>query len=75
MLTIKCSKCKTKLFKYQKIGKGKVLKCHKSRITKMYRLEAGDGLYRCPCGTVIGAEEGSGIKMNEQGFIYTGTKE
>lgn len=75
MLTIKCAKCKTKLFKYRKIGKGKVLKCHKSRIKRNYQIEVVVDEYRCPCGNVIGVDEGSAIKMNDQEFIYTGTKE
>ncbi len=75
MLTIKCGKCKTKLFKYRKIGKGKVLKCHKNRIKKSYKIEKVGEEYGCPCGNVIGVDEDGAIKMNDQGFIYTGTKE
>ncbi|MCC5911430.1 MAG: hypothetical protein JJT76_13425 [Clostridiaceae bacterium] len=75
MLTIKCAKCKIKLLKYQKIGSGKVLKCHKSRIKRIYKLEKDLEDYRCKCGNFIGKDEGSFIKMHEQGFIYTGTKE
>lgn len=36
MLTIRCAKCKSKLWKYDKIGQGEVLRCHKARITKWY---------------------------------------
>jgi len=75
MLTIKCAKCKTKLFKYRKIGKGQVLKCHKRRIIRDYQIEAVGEEYRCPCGNVIGVDEGSSIKMKDSEFIYTGTKE
>lgn len=36
MLTIRCATCKTKLWKYDKIGHGEVLRCHKARISKWY---------------------------------------
>ena len=75
MLTIKCSKCKKKLFKYLKIGKGEVLKCHKERIKKQYELIQDDLHYVCTCGNIIGKDEGCYIKMNQQAFMYTGTKE
>ncbi len=75
MLTIKCSKCKNKLFKYRKIGKGKVLVCHKNRIKRMYKMIKELDTYKCSCGNVVGKDEGSYIKMNGHGFTYSGTKE
>ncbi len=33
---IYCAKCKTKLFKYHKGGKGALVKCFKARISKDY---------------------------------------
>ena len=75
MLTIKCSKCKSKLMKYHKIGKGRVLKCHKSRIQKIYELKENSGTFYCNCENIIGKDEGSYIKMISNSFIYTGTKE
>ncbi|MFO7814209.1 MAG: hypothetical protein R6V14_00455 [Halanaerobiales bacterium] len=55
MLTIKCSKCKNKLFKYKKIGKGKVLRCWKSKITRIYDTKVENGKLRCgKCGNIIG---------------------
>lgn len=49
MLTIKCAYCKTKLYKYLKIGKGKVLRCHKDRIKKIYNMPIIDGEdVKCP---------------------------
>ncbi len=39
MLTIKCAACKRKLWKYEKFGKGKVLRCYKSRITREYEYQ------------------------------------
>ena len=75
MLTIKCAKCKAKLFKYRKIGKGKVIKCHKDRITRSYEVKVWGDEYRCSCGNVIGMSEDSAIKMKDSEFVYTGRKE
>ncbi|WP_350342666.1 hypothetical protein PRVXT_001920 [Proteinivorax tanatarense] len=75
MLTIKCSRCKSKLYKYYKVGKGKVIKCHKSRIKKQFGIYRDNGNYKCKCGNIIGSDEDSYIKMNNKAFIYTGTKE
>ena len=36
MLVLKCSACKKKLWRYDKIGPGEVLRCHKDRIKKIY---------------------------------------
>jgi hypothetical protein len=34
VLILKCAACKKKLWKYDKIGPGEVLRCHKDRIIK-----------------------------------------
>ncbi|SFI12043.1 hypothetical protein SAMN05192551_106227 [Tindallia magadiensis] len=75
MLTIKCAKCKRKLFKYHKIGNGSVIKCHKIRIKQVYQLNKNYQMFSCACGNNIGKDEGSFIKMNRTGFTYSGTKE
>lgn len=75
MIIIKCARCKTKLFKYQKIGSGSVLRCHKSRIKRVYQLENKASMYCCICGNSIGKDEGAYIKMNGSEFTYSGTKE
>lgn len=75
MLTIKCAACKNKIWKYDKIGPGEVLRCHKSRIKKKYiSLKKHADKYFCPCGKSIGIDKGSFIKMDAKAFIYTGTK-
>lgn len=77
MLVISCSGCKTKLWKYDKIGKGRVLRCHKDRIQRFYKkpiLDKTDGKVKCNCGKEIGIDKGSFIKMNKKAFTYTGTK-
>lgn len=73
MLTIKCAKCHNKLFKYKKIGKGKVLKCFFSRIEKADYIKDNDTVL-CKCGNKIGTVQGNHIKMIAGNFIYTGTK-
>ena len=76
MLTIHCAKCPTKLWKYDKIGKGAVLRCHKARITRQYEdcPVSGDKI-ACPkCNQNIAIDKGSFYKMDPKAFRYTGTK-
>jgi len=76
MLLVKCAACKRKLWKYEKFGKGEVLRCHKSRITKLYISEKKEGdKIRCVCGKDIGIDKGSFIKMIGKAFTYSGTKQ
>lgn len=75
MLTIKCAACKRKLWKYEKIGKGAVLRCYKDRITRHYAVQTDGARLRCSCGKVIGVDEGAYIKMIASAFTYSGTKE
>ncbi len=75
MLTIKCAGCKRKLWKYEKIGSGEVLRCYRSRITKIYDAEFDGTNVLCPCGKIIGTVMGGYIKMNRHAFVYTGTKQ
>jgi hypothetical protein len=75
MLTIKCAQCKTKLFKYQKLGKGHVLRCHKSRIARKYNFSLDGDRLVCPkCGETVGLDKGGYFGMNKGSFTYTGTK-
>lgn len=74
MLTIKCSGCKSKIFKYVKYGKGKVIYCYKDRIRKDYSKKV-ENKYRCrKCGKVIGIDDGGRIKMKQGYFITSGFK-
>ena len=70
---MKCANCKSKIFKYNKIGKGRVLRCYKDRITKDYGIYE-EGKIKCKCGNIIGIEESIFIKMKQDAFIYSGTK-
>lgn len=75
MLLIRCAYCRTKLFKYQKIGPGEVLRCHKKRIFKVFKAEAANGkLYCGSCGKVIALEKDSFYKMIKKAFTSKGEK-
>lgn len=74
MLTIKCAACKRKLWKYDKIGQGQVLRCYKDRITRHYDTQQIGADVCCRCGKKIGVDEGDFIKMIGNTFTYTGTK-
>jgi len=73
MLTIKCAKCKGKVFRYVKIGKGKLWHCWKSRIVEDYSIHEGKEV-RCQCGNLIGIDEGKWIKLKQHSFTCSGTK-
>jgi len=75
MLTIKCSACRRKLWKYLKLGHGEVLRCHKDRITKAYETNEHDGKIWCLCGKPIGLDKGTYYGMVKGNFTYAGTKE
>jgi hypothetical protein len=72
MIIIKCAQCKRKLLKYNKIGKGRVLRCYKDRIVKYYAVRDRDNL-QCECGQLIGVDHGQWIKMKPNAFEYSGT--
>lgn len=75
MLIIKCAACKNKLWKYEKIGQGEVLRCHKVRIRKFYsEIIKENNKVKCGCGKDIGIDKGTFIKMDPKAFIYNGTK-
>ncbi len=74
MLVLRCAACRQKLWRYDKIGPGAVLRCHKSRINKYYNaFEREDGIF-CSCGRKIGIDKGGCFKMIAKAFTCTGTK-
>lgn len=74
MLILKCAACNKKLWRYDKIGPGEVLRCHKSRITKMFQAIDLEGRVCCGCGNAIGIDKGKFIKMVAKAFTCSGTK-
>lgn len=75
MLILRCAACRKKLWRYDKIGRGEVLRCHKERIVRDYGNSSTDGkkIY-CLCGNTIGIEKGGFYKMIDRAFTYAGTK-
>jgi hypothetical protein len=71
MIIIKCVKCKRKIFKYQKIGKGRVWHCWNDRIITDYSVRDGNEV-KCRCGNLIGVAEERWVKMRPHSFIYSG---
>lgn len=74
MLTVKCAACRRKLWKYDKVGRGQLLRCHKDRITPIEPLPRRDGKIYCHCGKPIGIDKGGSISMIAGAFIHTGSK-
>ena len=73
MLTIKCASCRSKIFKYRKIGKGKIITCWNERIEKDYS-QHENGQVKCRCGKIIGTEIVKGVRMKQGNFTYSGTR-
>ena len=70
-MIIRCAKCRAKLLRYKKIGKGKLLHCWKDRILEDHTMRNGDEI-RCPCGNLIGIDEKKWIKMKQAAFTWSG---
>jgi hypothetical protein len=71
MIIVKCAKCKSKIFKYVKIGKGKLWHCWKDRIIEDNSIRDGDKV-KCQCGNLVGIEQRKWIKMRQHSFTYSG---
>ena len=74
MLNILCAACRTKLWKYDKIGHGHVIRCHKQRIVRWYKAEQRGHKVYCRCGKPVGIDKGSHYRMISASFTHTGTK-
>ncbi len=71
MVIVKCAKCKRKIFRYLKIGKGKLWHCWKDRIIEDKSIRDADQI-KCQCGNLVGVDEGKRIKMKQHSFTYSG---
>jgi len=69
ILIIRCSSCDKEIFKYLKIGKGKVWHCWKGRIIEDYSGHEGKEI-RCKCGNLVGIDEGKWIKLKQHAIKY-----
>ncbi|MDU2292381.1 MAG: hypothetical protein E7K64_08945 [Clostridia bacterium] len=76
MLVIRCARCKAKIWKYDKIGPGAVLRCHKARIQQVYNVPVVQAHKICcpKCSAALGIDKGPFYKMDPRAFIYNGTK-
>ena len=74
MLILKCAACKKKLWRYDKIGQGELLRCHKARIDKVFGCEEKEGKMHCSCGRPVGLDKGSYFKMITKAFTASGSK-
>ena len=74
MITVKCAKCKFKIFKYIKIGQGRILKIYNDRITEDNSTRE-NGEVLCKCGNVVGKEFDGYIKPIKGSFTHTGRKQ
>jgi DNA-directed RNA polymerase subunit RPC12/RpoP len=72
MLTIRCAKCGKRIFKYEKIGQGRLLHCWKDQIVEDRSVREGREV-RCQCGSLVGLDEGKWIKMKRNSFARSGT--
>ncbi|MDY6918482.1 MAG: hypothetical protein SVP26_11210 [Chloroflexota bacterium] len=71
MITVRCARCSARVFRYEKVGKGRLLHCWKGRIVTDYSVR--DGPYvKCPCGNVIGIDEGKWVKLKQRSFTCSG---
>ena len=73
MINIKCAKCKRKIYRYIKIGKGRVLHCWKDRIVEDFSI-CKDNIILCKCGNQIGVDQQKWIKLNQNSITISGTK-
>ena len=73
MIVIKCAKCRAKVFKYLKIGKGRLLHCWEERIIEDYSVR-NEIEVKCHCGNLIGIDEGKWIRMKQRSFTCSGTR-
>jgi hypothetical protein len=71
LITVKCVKCKSKVFKYNKIGKGRLMHCWHNRIIEDYSVRNRNEI-KCKCGALIGVYENKWVKMKQSSFACTG---
>ncbi len=75
MLIVRCAACKKKLFRYDKIGKGHVVRCHKARIERDFGgASEHEGKLICACGKEIGIDKVTHYRMIAGSATFSGTK-
>ena len=74
MLTVKCAKCKTRIFKYIKIGQGRLIKCARDRIAEDNAVYEDEKVLCPECGNLIGKLDGQIVRLRRSSFVHTGHK-
>jgi hypothetical protein len=59
------------MFKYVKIGKGRLWHCWKNRIVEDLSVHDEEEI-RCRCGNLLGFDEGKWIKLKQNAFQCIG---
>jgi len=72
VIHIRCAKCRAKIMRYNKIGRGRVLKCWTSRIGQLHGVIEDDVLKCRRCGHAIGTVAQGCIRMKQSAFTYGG---
>ena len=70
ILIVRCSRCRAKIFRYLKVGSGKLWHCWKSRILEDYSKHQGEKILCSKCGNLIGLEKKSYIKLIKGSYKY-----
>ncbi|MEX0567587.1 MAG: hypothetical protein Q6363_000300 [Candidatus Njordarchaeota archaeon] len=70
ILIVRCSKCRTKIFKYMKVGSGRLWHCWKSKILEDYSIRRGEQVVCPKCGSIIGIEKKAYIKLIKGAYSY-----
>jgi hypothetical protein len=73
MLKIRCAHCHEVIFKYVKVGKGRLWHLWKGRIVQDLSVHDGTTI-KCPCGKTVGVDEGKWIKLKQHAITYTGAR-
>lgn len=68
-ISVRCARCGREVFKYLKIGEGRLWHCWKSRIIKDYSVRKENEI-RCQCGNLIGIDEGIYIKLKRSSYTW-----
>jgi hypothetical protein len=72
MYTIRCARCNKRIFKYQKVGKGRLWHCWLSRIVDDNAVYEGNSV-KCSCGNLVGMKKGKYIKLKQHAFTCSGS--
>ncbi len=70
IIIVRCSRCRAKIFRYLKVGSGKLWHCWKNRILDDYSKRQGDRVLCPKCGSLIGIEKKNYVKLVKGAYRY-----